>query len=824
MSKRLATVVLALGVAQSPIASALGLGELSLDSYLNEPLRATVDLLNTEGLNEDQIRIRLATSEDFDRMGVERAYFLTGIKFTVQVGANGDAQIMLSSQDPVLEPFLDFIIEARWPNGRLLREYTVLVDPPAFSAVTPKISAREEVGLTPVQPEKKPQTESVGTGTRVQMPREGASVTDPSDRDFARGTSPQAEGGNSYLVRRNDTLWRIASRVRPDGTSVQQTMLEIQRLNPDAFIGGNINQIKAGYVIYLPTASEFGSEDAAAVLAEVRDQNQRWRSDAGSSGPALRISAADDAGSSAGEGSGSSARSASTGAASAGSGDDSERVEALEEQLATLQDLVSLKDRQIAALQNALAEEQAGTEADAEGEVVDLEGVELNELESPEMEDALGDGTSAIDADSTEGALADTASTEDGSADLDADAAALIDEGDATAGAMGIDEPDEALEDDVAPETAATPAATPSTTTPEPQAKPARMTERPAQVESGANWLDYLFYAAGGLILALLAFFGLRWWRNRDDEPANDFDAFADVRLDDDSIELEEEEPAPATTAAADADEITAEAERVSDVSKDLDGETGDALAEADIYIAYGRYPQAVELLQKAIDQDPTNSAYRLKLLELYVDMNDREAAQQQFADLRAIADAGALEKGRALIESAPGGSNWLASLPESNLSGGMATAPVEQSLLADEEPLDLDLDDDIELPDLELDQITSQAGVADLTADTGEELEQDFGQLEIEGPGDIDDLDLSRDFTAEAITADADDEGSADDDEDLVIAETSDEADTKLDLARAYLDMGDEDGARQILEEVVAEAADSRAGQEAQGLLNQIG
>ena len=114
---------------------ALGLGEISLDSYLNEPLKAQVDLLNIGGLHEDQIRIRLATSEDFKRMGVDRAYFLTSISFEVEIDDNGRARILISSEDPVLEPYLDFILEARWPSGRLLREYTVLVDPPVFGQI-----------------------------------------------------------------------------------------------------------------------------------------------------------------------------------------------------------------------------------------------------------------------------------------------------------------------------------------------------------------------------------------------------------------------------------------------------------------------------------------------------------------------------------------------------------------------------------------------------------------------------------------------------------------------------------------------------------------
>ena len=122
MARKFAVIGFSLGCLHASYSYAIGLGELTLESFLNEPLKAQVQILNADGLNEDQIRIRLATKEDFDRMGVDRAYFLTGIQFNVQFNARGEGTILISSDDPVLEPYLDFIVEARWPTGRLLRD------------------------------------------------------------------------------------------------------------------------------------------------------------------------------------------------------------------------------------------------------------------------------------------------------------------------------------------------------------------------------------------------------------------------------------------------------------------------------------------------------------------------------------------------------------------------------------------------------------------------------------------------------------------------------------------------------------------------------
>ena len=142
---KLAAAMFSLGCLHASSIMALGLGDLKLESFLNEPLDASVDLLNMDGLHEDQIRIRLATTEDFDKLGLERAYFLTNITFDVVPDGAGGARIVISSEKPVLEPYLDFVVEARWPTGRLLREYTVLVDPPVFADAPVAVSASQRV-------------------------------------------------------------------------------------------------------------------------------------------------------------------------------------------------------------------------------------------------------------------------------------------------------------------------------------------------------------------------------------------------------------------------------------------------------------------------------------------------------------------------------------------------------------------------------------------------------------------------------------------------------------------------------------------------------
>ena len=374
MARRIAAVLVTIGCLQAGAVSALGLGELSLDSFLNEPFKAKVDLLNTGGLSEHQIRIRLATSEDFDRLGVDRAYFLTSITFEVEIDDSGRAQIILSSEAPVREPYLDFIVEARWPSGRLLREYTVLVDPPVFNsdqAVT--ISASEGVeaveGGSATTSSDKKKTET--SGTAVKVAKSELPQGEMPQRDFGSEASSTPRAGNRYMIRRDETLWAIALKGRPEGSSVHQAMLDIQRMNPTAFIDGNINRIKAGYVIYLPDSGEISSGDQTAAMDEVRKQNQDWRDGVASSpgnysGASLRISTEPDEEATDAEPLDSETGSATGSASDMANLENLERSErdraevedrlaAMEEQVHTLENIATLKDDKIAALEQALA-------------------------------------------------------------------------------------------------------------------------------------------------------------------------------------------------------------------------------------------------------------------------------------------------------------------------------------------------------------------------------------------------------------------------------------------------------------------------------------
>lgn len=781
---KLAAALLSLGCIQASSVWALGLGEMSLESFLNEPLKARVELLNTGDLQEDQIRVRLATTDDFDRLGVDRAYFLTGIKFEVRVNDSGQGEIVLTSDDPVLEPYLDLIIETRWPSGRLLREYTVLVDPPLFDTSTRVISATETVVETEGSADKsvKSATQTSSTGTQVDVGKKSSLAPgEMPQRNYSAGTSGSPQAGSEYMIHRDDTLWEIASAARPDGASVAQTMLDIQRLNPDAFIDGNINRIKAGYIIVLPTADQISSSLSEAV-AEVKQQNEDWRagrapeSGVSSSGPSLRISAgsedsADNEGD-AGEAAETDSTAAGQGASSESTLEDLERsklenselqdrLESLNSQLETLKGIVSVKDEQIAALQAALRNAGASIPDDGQDVI-----------------------TAGDDVDGEVDASAATA-TQLAENDMDAGVGSGIDAGEQTLDAPVAATPEQKSEPK--PESKPKPAAKPKTT-PKPQVT------HPAQEPW---WSEYRNALMGGLGL-LIAVLGLVWWRRRsqdedelDDELDGDLDqdVFAGVELQEDDVDLDDdddvEEVAEATGAYGQ--------HKHDHYASDIDA--GDALAEADIYVAYGRYPQAIELLKTAVVAEPNNTAYRFRLLELCAQAGRRQEASEQLEALRDLGDPALVARGEELLASSTAPEVAAPTpapvIPTVGNPGGV------RSVISDDPPTDLEL-----APDFDENEGDSDDG---------------FNELEIEGSNfddfTDDDLELSDDFEDEV----------DDDDDELVFATEGSPLSTKLDLARAYIDMGDEEGARQILEEVLAEGEGEEQLQEAKALLQRL-
>jgi pilus assembly protein FimV len=409
----LRTRAIFLGVASylaSPLALALGLGEIKVTSLLNQPLEAEIQLLETRELSAQEILVGLGTREDFERVGIDRPFFLNDLKFSIDLDNKNGPVIYLKSERLVKEPYLNFIVQAQWPSGKLLREYTVLLDLPVFvdkPAAVVQAAKAQPSGVPPQEPAPK-----------VQQ----SAVRSPSDDSRLSNSF----AGDTYgPVASNDTLWAIASKTKPSAdVTVQQTMLAIQRLNPNAFIKDNINLLKRGAVLKLPNLNDITEFDPSQARREVASQNQSLRDtsaqiDAGRSNverggvaPTLQgrvklTSTPDATGSRSGSGSGEGEQDSNSLRSQLFSTQEeltstrrenaelNSRVLALNEQVETMEKLLDVASADMRKLELALREQNALGESGAE--VVGMvEKDSMDAMEEDPMATGEGDGETDI--------------------------------------------------------------------------------------------------------------------------------------------------------------------------------------------------------------------------------------------------------------------------------------------------------------------------------------------------------------------------------------------------------------------------------------------
>ncbi|WP_460135201.1 FimV/HubP family polar landmark protein [Pseudomonas sp. S1_E04] len=238
--RKLVLAIAAASALSSGMAQALQLGEMTLKSTLNQPLSVEIELLDVGGLTAAEITPSLASSQAFVDAGVDRQAFLNDLTFTPVINPNGRSVVRVTSSKPLPDSYVRFLLQVQWPNGRLMRDYSVLLDPakfdqsaPAATTPAPRLSAPASSGPTPSKPVL-------------------------------------------HTTTSRDTLWEIAAKHR-NGASVQQTMLAIQALNPGAFVDGNINRLKTGHVLRLPDTVQSTALSQPKAIAEVAAQNAAWR-------------------------------------------------------------------------------------------------------------------------------------------------------------------------------------------------------------------------------------------------------------------------------------------------------------------------------------------------------------------------------------------------------------------------------------------------------------------------------------------------------------------------------------------------------------------
>ena len=270
------------GALLSPVTLyALGLGEIRLNSALNQPFDAEIELLSPTAEELGSLKVMLAGNDVFSRYGIDRPAYLSNFDFSVSRNRDGKATIKVTSNRSVTEPYVTLLVEASWARGRLVREYTVLLDPPVFMpsqneapapVTTPQSATTAEgrIERRPTAPEPTPApTPRATTPAPEPMPQRSEESFD-NQQIFA---SP----GSEYTVQRNDTLSKIAAAANPGNRRVNnRTMIALFRANPQAFSGSNINRLRAGSVLRIPELSEIDAISNEEASAEVARQTAEW--------------------------------------------------------------------------------------------------------------------------------------------------------------------------------------------------------------------------------------------------------------------------------------------------------------------------------------------------------------------------------------------------------------------------------------------------------------------------------------------------------------------------------------------------------------------
>jgi len=705
---------------------ALGLGEIEVNSFLNQPLNAEIEVLSARPGEIDDLLVSLASREAFTRAGLARPRHLSDLKFAVNKSEDGNsAVIAVTTRSAVKEPFLNFLVEADWSKGRLLREFTVLLDPPFYADQPPPAESISEGSMPEAGDDAGAMVEPPDAGSSMSMPpaESDSSITEPialSAATAGTGTSEPAyspPASSEYvadsstniiqgdvLVVKGDTLWSIASRYKDDSHSMAQVMLAFQRSNPNAFGNGNINNLKVGAVLRAPSASEIDALGQQAAYAEVLTQNGLWDE------YVARVSGVSPAmGSSDGGTRGTGEAEAASGELSLlmpGEGDsdstgtgDAADLDQLRTKLALAEEELEASRIENKDLESRISELQARVSKFEElQKMVEIEDDSLAQIQAgqgakatvAETETTLGTDTISETIAADEQALLEELLAEEAAAQAEEQIArqqgdmpdgesetSLTDQMTDDAVPAAGSGADQITDDEVLPAPAITPPA-PVIITESAAASPSMLDGiLPSGVADMIPSMDFLLdpivlAAVGGVILLLLVLVVVKRRKAAQDDAAGfgangDDDLFAsddeeeltpihlteaedqvqtDIKVPT-SEDMDEQEK-PAVAVAEDDDEFAATAivsavdmpEAEEPAAAAAVPEQDDVLNEVDVYLAYGLYDNAEDLLNTSLAEHPDRGDYRSKLLDTYFATKNADAFVKEAENLKAMGDA----------------------------------------------------------------------------------------------------------------------------------------------------------------------------------------
>jgi pilus assembly protein FimV len=608
------SVAFGLAVA-SPYADAAGLGRLTVQSGLGQPLKAELEVTAVSRDEMPTLQVKLAPPAAFRAANLEFNPALSNLRFALEKRADGNYFVRINSPQPVNEPYLDLMVELTWANGRVIREYTVLLDPPS-------LRQQAEV-VAPVAPPAPVATPAPARpAPAASAPPTAVTAPPAAPAPAPRAAAPAPEG--SYTVKAGDTLGRIASQNRPAGVSLDQMLVAMFRQNPDAFVGSNMNRLKAGAKLNLPTAADAAVVTADDARREVVAQSADFAQYKSRLAQAVT---------------GTPATAAAPPTTAAGGGQVTTRVEDKGAPPPAGDQLKIAKAEEKGAAAAAAAK---ADEAAAKARALKEEEEKAEQLRR--TNEAL---KKALEVQSKAGTQVQQQAEQKAAP---------------------------------APAPAAPPTEAPKVETPKAEAPPpapvAKAAPPPAAPpqEAPNAFMDMLGNTTTQLglvgIVALLAgLFGWSAYRKRKAESTERFKETNEGLQANSLFGATGGQSVDTGTSTFNSSFIPA--------ASQLDSNEVDPVAEADVYIAYGREEQAEDILKEAIRLQPDRHAVRLKLLEIYARRGDKAAFMAIVEDLKERTGetgedwAKALRLGRTLDPDNP----MFAGAPMTELARGPATA-----------------------------------------------------------------------------------------------------------------------------------------------------
>jgi len=627
----LASAIALLGSLASLEAHALALGRITVQSALGEPLRAEIEIADIKPDEASSLKAGVAPPDTFKAAGLEYGSVVSGVEVSLQRRPDGRSFLRLSSNRPVTEPFVDLILEASWANGRITRDYTMLFDPPALRSGSSAAAAPTAPVLSsrPAAPSAKgiasiPYSPPAGSGTRSAPAAKAP--TAPIEK-------VPAGGDKQVTVKAGDTAGKIAAQNKPASVSLDQMLVALLRSNPDAFIGGNVNRIKSGAVLDIPsaeTASGISAGEASqTIVAQSKDFNS-FRRKLAEGVPTTQTASADR----------------QAGGKVQAKVEDRAPASTTPDKLTLSKGAVQGKAATTAA-EDKIAKERQAKEASTRVAELSKNISELNKLgaapaAAPAASAAKAPGVAvpapasvpvpapaAAPAPATATTPAAPASTPATTPAPTAAATAVTPPAAAgSAPAAAASAPVSAASEvstSAAPVAAAsqpTPAASATVTPPVAAAKkPVAAPPPPPEPSLVDELLDnpLILPIAGGLLL-LLAGFGFYRYRQRGGAAQVD-SSFLESRLQPDSFF------GASGGQRIDTNEGNATGSSLVYSPSQLDAAGDvDPVAEADVYLAYGRDLQAEEILKEAMRTSPMRVAIHAKLMEIYAKRRDSKA------------------------------------------------------------------------------------------------------------------------------------------------------------------------------------------------------